>query len=89
MRQPLENQNKAYHNAIDHNRVFGNNRKTCPFFEELNRLNSDRPNVTPTATLSSCGMSTVSKRKCIDNVVCEEEASEDSPRTAVTAKKGK
>ena len=54
--------NKAYRAVVDHNRISGNNRKTCVFYEELNELNGSRPNVNPVATLCSTG-STSKKRK--------------------------
>ena len=64
--------NKAYRKTVDHNNRSGNDRKSCPYFEELDALQHDRPNVNPVATCSSSGLKRVTKRKR------EEEVSDDS-----------
>lgn len=45
--------NKAYRATIDHNRKSGADRRTCYYFQELDEINHERPNVNPVAIVSS------------------------------------
>ena len=42
---------------MDHNRISENDRRECPYFQQLSDLYGYRPNVTPVATCSSSGNS--------------------------------
>jgi hypothetical protein len=48
-----KNLTKRYRDVVDHNNISGNDRKTCPFFEELSDIYGYRPNVNPVSTLST------------------------------------
>ena len=55
---------KSFKLTTDHNRKSGNDRWTCAYFEQLQEIEGDRPNITPDFTLASNGE--CSKRK-LDN----------------------
>ena len=48
--------------TADHNNISGNNRKNCPYYEELNDIMGFRPNVKPVSTVGTM------KRRTVENV---------------------
>ena len=46
----------AFRKCEDHNHQSGNNRRECPFYQELSEVYGYRPNVRPYATASSSGL---------------------------------
>jgi len=47
---------QSYKKAVDHNKKSGNDRRTSPYFKELNIIYGYRPNVQPLYTCSSSGL---------------------------------
>ena len=72
---------KQYKKVVDHNRQSGNDRKTCQYFDELNDILSEKPDVTPQVTFSSSGFGDAKhygkKKKLNNNNVEAEEGDEE------------
>ena len=56
--QKWKNITKKFRDTLDHNRKSGNDKKVCPFYDELEACYGYRPNVSPQYTASSMTCST-------------------------------
>ena len=61
---------------VDHNRVSGNDRRECGYFQQLSELYGYRPSVTPVVTLSSSGKGDT-RRQYSTNAVQDDERVEE------------
>ena len=74
---------KTFRATVDHNNISGNNKKTCPFFNEMNELYGYRPNVQPVATSNSNGVET--KRAAPTSNSSDDKTDEKKKKKYVTA----
>ena len=65
---------KSYKKTVDHNRKSGNDRKVCSYYEELDKLLCDKPNITPEYTISSSGFGDTKKRKIAETDMSDSDA---------------
>ena len=70
---------QAFRKCEDHNSKSGNDRRECPFYEELSEVYGYRPNVWPYATASSSGLGDSTRRPKTPEKSDDENNGEKSP----------
>ena len=76
---------KKFRDTKDHNNKSGSDRKTCPFYEQLQELLGDRPKVVPRTTVSSTqGLIYTCEKgtggKSVKGKACESDTGKDSEK---------
>jgi len=78
---------KSFKTTTDHNRKSGNDRRTCAFFEKLQDIEGDRPNITPDFTLASNGECSTRKGNKENEKTEKKNRLTDQPRKAEQRKR--
>lgn len=68
------NMRKAYVRVKDHNKITGATRKTCRFYNEMDNLYGDKPNVNPVALASNM------RTDQDENTTSDDPAIDDNPK---------